>query len=75
MQPVVTADEMTACDAAALKTISHDVLVRRAGMAVGFAVGRLLQGVSGRRITVLAGPGSNGADGRIAAAMLTRRGA
>ena len=39
MQPVVTADEMTACDAAALKTISHDVLVRRAGMAVGFAVG------------------------------------
>ncbi len=75
MQPVVTADEMTACDATALKTISHDVLVRRAGMVVGFAVGRLLQGVSGRRITVLAGPGSNGADGRIAAAMLTRRGA
>ena len=36
---------------------------------------RLLGGGYGRRVTVVVGKGSNGADGRVAAALLARRGA
>lgn len=75
MQPVVSMAEMTAYDAAALESTPQETLIRRAGMAVGFGVIEFLNGVSGKRITVLAGPGANGADGRVAGAMLTRRGA
>ncbi len=35
----------------------------------------MLGGAYGRRVVVVAGKGSNGADGRVAAAVLTRRGA
>jgi NAD(P)H-hydrate epimerase len=75
MQPVLTRDEMRAADAAALATVSHDTLVARAGTAVGLAALRMLGGAYGRRVTVVAGKGSNGADGRVAAALLARRGA
>jgi len=66
---------MQAADAAALQEVSHDVLVDRAGTAVAQTALRMLGGAYGRRVTVLAGKGSNGADGRVAAAWLTRRGA
>jgi ADP-dependent NAD(P)H-hydrate dehydratase / NAD(P)H-hydrate epimerase len=73
--PVLTAEEMRAADAAALSTVSHQTLVERAGTAVGHAALRLLGGGYGRRVIVVAGKGSNGADGRVGAAFLTRRGA
>ena len=75
MRAVLTRDEMGAADAAALTTVSHDVLVGRAGTAVGHAALRLLGGAYGRRVVVVAGKGSNGADGRVAASFLAWRGA
>jgi hydroxyethylthiazole kinase-like uncharacterized protein yjeF len=66
---------MRAADAAALSTVSHETLVDRAGTAVGVAALHLLGGAYGRRVIVVAGKGSNGADGRVAAALLARRGA
>jgi hydroxyethylthiazole kinase-like uncharacterized protein yjeF len=75
VRAVLTRDEMRAADAAALSAVSHEVLVGRAGTAVGHAALRLLGGAYGRRVVVVAGKGSNGADGRIAASFLARRGA
>jgi hydroxyethylthiazole kinase-like uncharacterized protein yjeF len=72
--PVLTRDEMRAADDAALSTVSHQTLVERAGTAVGQAALGLLEGGYGRRVIVVAGKGSNGADGRVAAAFLARRG-
>ncbi len=74
MQPVLTAAEMRAADAAALAEVSHETLVTRAGTAVAAAALGMLGGPYGRRVTVVAGKGSNGADGRVAAAGLARRG-
>jgi NAD(P)H-hydrate epimerase len=71
----VTVEEMAAFDQVAIASSSQEVLVRRAGMAVGFAALDLMGGVTGRRVGVIAGPGANGSDGRVAAAMLQRRGA
>ena len=75
MRAVLTRDEMGAADAAALATVSHQTLVTRAGTAVAHAALRLLGGAYGRRVVVVAGKGSNGADGRVAASVLARRGA
>ncbi|HEY1651323.1 MAG TPA: NAD(P)H-hydrate dehydratase [Acidimicrobiales bacterium] len=74
MRAVLTRDEMRAADAAALAEVSHETLVRRAGTAVAFAALRTLGGAYGRRVVVVAGKGSNGADGRVAAGVLARRG-
>jgi NAD(P)H-hydrate epimerase len=52
-----------------------DVLVGRAGSAVASEALRLLGGAYGRRVVVVAGKGNNGADGRVAAGRLRRRGA
>lgn len=73
MIPVLTPTEMAAVDAAAPEPVEE--LVERAGAAVALAALRLLGGGYGRRVTVIAGPGHNGADGRSAAARLRRRGA
>jgi NAD(P)H-hydrate repair Nnr-like enzyme with NAD(P)H-hydrate epimerase domain len=62
--PVLTRDEMRAADAAALAERLHETLVNRAGTAVAHAALRMLGGAYGRRVTVVAGKGSNGADGR-----------
>jgi NAD(P)H-hydrate epimerase len=70
--PVVTRDEMRAIDAAASDPV--EVLVQRAGGAVARAALEMLGGAYGRRVTVLAGPGNNGADGRVAADRLRERG-
>lgn len=73
MIPIVTPSEMAAVDAAA--TEPESVLIERAGTAVAWAARRLLGGVYGMRIAVLAGPGNNGADGRVAARRLADWGA
>jgi NAD(P)H-hydrate epimerase len=73
--PVVTVEEMRAADAAAQAEVSESTLVERAGTAVATAALRLLGGAYGRRVVVVAGKGNNGADGRVAAARLRRRGA
>ncbi|MEC9424919.1 MAG: NAD(P)H-hydrate dehydratase [Actinomycetota bacterium] len=72
MIPVCTPDEMAAVDAAAPEPL--DVLIDRAGAAVARAVLDELGGGYGRRVAVLVGKGSNGADGRVAAERLGRRG-
>ncbi len=59
-------------DAAAPEPV--DVLVDRAGRAVARAARRMLGGAYGRVVNVVAGGGNNGADGRVAAAALARRG-
>jgi len=73
MIPVVTPDEMRAIDGAAPEPV--DVLIRRAGAAVAFSARHLLGGTYGRTVDVVAGKGNNGADGRVAAALLAEAGA
>jgi len=75
MLPVLTRDEMRAADAAALAHVTHETLVTRAGTAVAIVALDVLGGAYGKRVTVVAGKGSNGADGLVAAAALRRRGA
>jgi hydroxyethylthiazole kinase-like uncharacterized protein yjeF len=70
---VLTPAEVRAIDAAAPEPL--DVLVARAGAAVAAEAVDLLGGAYGRRIVVVAGTGNNGADGRVAAERLRRRGA
>ncbi len=75
MRPVLTVAEMNAVDAAAATHVDLDVLIGRAGWAVCGAALAILGGAYGRRVVVIAGRGHNGADGRVAAALLVRRGA
>jgi hydroxyethylthiazole kinase-like uncharacterized protein yjeF len=75
VKPVVTVAEMRAVDAAALAHVDEATLVERAGTAVATWALRLMGGSYGRRVVVIAGKGNNGADGRVAAARLRRRGA
>jgi NAD(P)H-hydrate epimerase len=75
VKPVVTVAEMSALDAVAVEVVGHGELVRRAGHAVAQQAIAMLGGVSGARIAIVAGGGSNGADGRVAAEVLARRGA
>lgn len=70
--PVVTPTRMASIDAAAPEPV--EVLIERAGSAVARAAIRRLGGAYGRRVTVVAGPGNNGADGRVAADRLRERG-
>jgi hydroxyethylthiazole kinase-like uncharacterized protein yjeF len=72
VQPIVTPEEMNAIDAAAPEPVG--VLIERAGRAVALAAVELLGGVYGRTVNVVAGPGNNGADGRVAGRLLARRG-
>ena len=72
MIPIVTPQEMAAIDAAALEHV--DVLVGRAGTAVARAARRMLGGTYGRAVNVIAGPGNNGADGRVAGQLLSSAG-
>jgi len=75
VQPVVTVAGMRASDAAALASVDEAELVRRAGHAVAVRALALLGGAYGHRVVVLAGKGNNGADGKVAAGILARRGA
>ena len=75
MQPVLTVAEMQGVDATAAATTAIDVLVERAGTAVALAALDLMGGAYGRRVVLVCGRGNNGADGRVAARLLARRGA
>jgi len=75
MFPILTLSEMRAADVKAVGARGQDALVRDAGTAVGLCAQRLLGHCYGRRVCVVAGPGLNGADGRVAARWLTLRGA
>jgi hydroxyethylthiazole kinase-like uncharacterized protein yjeF len=66
---------MRAADAAAVAIRGTDALVNAAGTAVGLEAKRMLHSCYGARVAVVVGPGLNGADGRVAAAWLTSRGA
>ena len=68
MIAIVTPAEMAAIDAAASEPLH--VLIERAGSQVARRARSMLGGVYGRRVAVLAGPGNNGADGRVAARLL-----
>jgi len=70
--PIVTPDEMRAVDAAASEPTS--VLIDRAGRAVARAAVQMMGGTYGRTVHVIAGPGNNGADGRVAASVLAAKG-
>jgi len=72
MQPVLTPAESARLDAAAAGRI--DDLMDRAGYAVAIAATEMGVGY-GARVAVLAGKGSNGGDGYVAARYLRRRGA
>ena len=74
MQPIHTRDELRAADEAAISEVGLEVLVARAGAAVAKAALRLLGGSYGKRVVVVAGRGHNGDDGRVASAILARRG-
>ncbi|HUC38270.1 MAG TPA: NAD(P)H-hydrate dehydratase [Acidimicrobiales bacterium] len=75
MKPVVTVAEMRAIDSESRAFVEEPVLVERAGTALATGALRVMGGSYGRRVVVIAGKGNNGADGRVAAARLRRRGA
>ncbi|MEY2975480.1 MAG: hypothetical protein RIR49_1900 [Actinomycetota bacterium] len=72
MIPVITPAQARAADAASGLPLAE--LVERAGAAVARAALEMLGGTYGRRVVVLVGPGTNGADGRAAARVLAARG-
>lgn len=74
MKPVHTRAELRAADEVAIAEVGLETLVGRAGAAVARAALGLLKGTYGRSVVVVAGRGHNGDDGRVAAAMLRRRG-
>jgi hydroxyethylthiazole kinase-like uncharacterized protein yjeF len=75
MIPVVTPERMRRIDERAVANgIPLETLVERAGWGVARAAREMLGGTYGRRVVVVAGPGNNGADGRVAARFLRERG-
>ena len=68
MIPVISPEHMREIDA--LCGVPEGVLIERAGRVVAEVARSMLGGVYGRRVAVLAGPGNNGADGRVAARIL-----
>lgn len=72
MAPVLTVAELRALDEHA--PVPVEVLIDRAGRAVARTAIEVLGGRYGRRVVVVAGPGNNGADGRVAAAVLAAAG-
>lgn len=76
MIPVLTAEQMRTADAAALGSVADTgVFIRRAGHATAMVARKMMGGAYGRRVTVVAGKGHNGDDGRVAASWLTQWGA
>ncbi len=55
--------------------ITTDDLMENAGLAIATEIRTLQQGIAGRRVLVLVGPGNNGGDGLVAARHLVRWGA
>lgn len=73
MIPVLAPAEMAGVDRQAPEPVA--VLIGRAGAAVARGAAQLLGGTYGRQVTVVAGKGNNGADGRAAARLLSCNGA
>jgi hydroxyethylthiazole kinase-like uncharacterized protein yjeF len=73
--PVLSGAAMRAADAVAVSHRGADALVNAAGTAVALEAQRMLGSCYGKRVSVIVGPGLNGADGRIAAVWLASRGA
>ncbi len=72
MIPVVTPSEMAIIDEEASEPINE--LIERAGSAVAWHARKILKGTYGKRVTIIAGKGNNGADGIEAAKCLQRWG-
>ncbi len=73
---VVTVEEMRSLEQRAVEAgVSEDTLMEAAGLAVARRIAQFTDGVRGRRILVLVGPGNNGGDGMVAARYLTDWGA
>jgi hydroxyethylthiazole kinase-like uncharacterized protein yjeF len=75
MIPILSLSEMRSADSKVVAARGQDALVRDAGTAVALVAQRLLGHCYARRVCVVAGPGLNGADGRVAAGWLSSRGA
>ena len=73
---IVTAAQMSALEQAAEQQgVPTDALMETAGLAVAQYARQRLNGVAGKDVVVLVGPGNNGADGLVAARHLRRWGA
>ena len=73
---VVTVEQMRALEQRAVESgIEEDALMETAGLGVARHVAQLLDGIRGRRVVVLVGPGNNGGDGMVAARYLADWGA
>ena len=73
---IVTADEMRLLERqAAEQGLTSEILMENAGLGVAKEVQHLCDGVIGKRIVVLVGPGNNGGDGLVAARYLHNWGA
>ncbi len=68
MTPIVSPAQMRTLDEQS--GVPEAALIERAGRAVAWTARSMLGGVYGRRVTVLTGPGNNGADGLVAARVL-----
>ncbi len=75
MQPIADRSALVAADRSRIAQIGLEALVSLAGGALAQVARAMLGGTAGRRITVVVGPGLNGADGKAAARVLARRGA
>ena len=75
MRTVLGVEEVRAAEAAAMQRMPEGALMARAAAGLATACSGLLGGTYGRRVVVLAGPGSNGGDALYAGAQLARRGA
>jgi hydroxyethylthiazole kinase-like uncharacterized protein yjeF len=71
----ITSEEMAVADAnSEFMGVSRLVLMENAGRVVASHVERVLGGLAGRRVLVLAGPGNNGGDGMAAARHIAVKG-
>jgi NAD(P)H-hydrate epimerase len=75
MIPLLSLAAMRHADREAVSRRGQNALVHAAGTAVAHTARHMLDRCYGARIAVIAGPGLNGADGRVAAAWLLDRGA
>ena len=75
MKLVTTAQMRQLEERAVAEGASLDSLMEAAGLAVARLTAQLLDGVRGKRVLVLVGPGNNGGDGMVAARYLSDWGA
>ncbi len=75
MIALLSQSEMRDADALAVQKYGSGELVARAGCALGATARGMLKGIYAKKVAVVAGPGLNGADGRVASQWLAQRGA